>query len=194
MQLQYNTNDLWYRPSNSKFRSALYVPRWRWCSGILLRRTYWRSLHSNCLGWGLNPFSALQAERSNQSATVPHLLPGNWLTLLCDIAHVTIFMRMILIVFMKSTIVILYEIHLLKTSRKSHFFTFWVWWTIGKRKTFSLQWHKNYPSISILTEIMNKNYLHVWNRFVTNMYQKYDSYIHNLHEILLKLPFKVSLI
>ena len=42
---------------------------------------------------------------------------------------------------------------------KVAFLTFWVWCTIWKRKKSSLKWHKNYLSISILTEIINKKLL-----------------------------------
>jgi len=67
-QLQYNRS---YR----KFRSALSC-----LSGAdtmvlqsnCVRSTCSRSLHSNCLGRGSNPYSSLQANRSNQLGTMPH--------------------------------------------------------------------------------------------------------------------------
>lgn len=44
------------------------------------------------------------------------------------------------------------------------------------------------------TKFINKNYLHVWKKFVTKMRQKFGLNIHNLHELLIMVHLKFPLI
>jgi len=75
VSLQYNATELSYRPSYRKFRSALAhlggADAAVLCTKNLLkvpaRQLSWTRLES--------VLSALQVERSNQSATVPHIQP-----------------------------------------------------------------------------------------------------------------------
>ena len=71
--IQYNTTDPWYCRSSFKLRGAhthLCGADAVVLQSNCVRRTCSRSLHSNCLGWGLNPYSPckrrLQAECFNQ--------------------------------------------------------------------------------------------------------------------------------